>query len=89
MPLLLFAFLAALAVISGLGVILQRSPIHCVLALALTLVDIGALFIGQGTDQIHGSMMTGKERYAILGGVLLVIGLAFVISALRSRRRRL
>jgi NADH-quinone oxidoreductase subunit J len=48
MPLWLFIFLAVIAICGAFGVILQRSPLHCVLALALTLVDIGALFVGLG-----------------------------------------
>jgi NADH-quinone oxidoreductase subunit J len=46
MPLGIFAFLAALAIISGFGVILQRNPVHCVLAFALTLTDLGVLYMG-------------------------------------------
>ena len=72
MPLLLFAFLAALAVISGLGVILQRSPIHCVLALALTLVDIGALFIGLG------AVTVGFLQIIVYVGAIMILFL-FVI----------
>ena len=48
MPVWLFIFLAVIAICGAFGVILQRSPLHCVLALALTLVDIGALFVGLG-----------------------------------------
>ena len=35
MPLWLFAFLAVLAVLSALGVIVQRNPVHCLLGLAV------------------------------------------------------
>jgi len=46
MPIGIFMFLAALAVISGFGVIMQRNPVHCVLALALVLMDLGVIFMG-------------------------------------------
>lgn len=49
---------------------------------------VGALFIGQGTNVIHGSSMSGHGGYAGLGGVLLVIGLGLVIWAWRPRSRR-
>ena len=45
MPVALFIFLATVSIISALGVVAQKSPIHCLLALIMTLVSIGALFI--------------------------------------------
>ena len=46
MPIGIFMFLAALAIIAGFGVIMQRNPVHCVLALALVLMDLGVFFMG-------------------------------------------
>ncbi len=46
MPIGIFMFLAAFAIIAGFGVIMQRNPVHCVLALALVLIDLGVLFMG-------------------------------------------
>jgi NADH-quinone oxidoreductase subunit J len=45
MPVALFIFLAVVSIISALGVVVQKSPIHCLLALIMTLVSIGALFV--------------------------------------------
>jgi NADH-quinone oxidoreductase subunit J len=45
MPAGLFIFLAVVSIVSSLGVVVQKNPIHCLLALILTLVAIGALFI--------------------------------------------
>jgi hypothetical protein len=53
--------------------------------LGVLLVLIGALFIGQGTNIIHGSSMSGHGGYGGLGAVLLVIGLALLIGP-RLRR---
>jgi hypothetical protein len=53
--------------------------------LGVLLVLVGALFIGQGTNVIHGSSMSGHGGYAGLGAVLLVIGLGLLIW---PRRRR-
>lgn len=72
MPLGLFAFLAALAVIASLGVILQRNPVHCLLALALTLIDLGALYIGLGAETV------GLLQIIIYVGAIMVLFL-FVI----------
>jgi NADH-quinone oxidoreductase subunit J len=45
MPVGVFIFLGVVAIISALGVVVQRNPIHCLLALIMTLVTIGALFL--------------------------------------------
>ena len=49
---------------------------------------VGVLFVGQGTNVIHGSSMSGHGGYAALGGVLIVIGLGLVAWAWRLRSRR-
>jgi hypothetical protein len=49
---------------------------------------IGVVFIGQGTNVIHGSSMSGHGGYAGLGGVLVVIGLVLVVWAWRFGARR-
>jgi NADH-quinone oxidoreductase subunit J len=45
MSIAVFVFLATVAIISALGVIAQKNPVHCLLALIVTLMSIGALFI--------------------------------------------
>jgi NADH-quinone oxidoreductase subunit J len=45
MPVSVFIFLGALSIIASLGVIVQKSPVHCLLALIVTLMTIGVLFI--------------------------------------------
>jgi NADH-quinone oxidoreductase subunit J len=72
MPIWLFLFLAALAIISALGVVLQRNPIHCVLALALVLIDIGVLFMGLGAETV------GFLQIIVYVGAIMVLFL-FVI----------
>jgi NADH-quinone oxidoreductase subunit J len=72
MPPGLFFFLAALAVLSALGVIAQRNPVHCLLGLAVTLLDMGVLFIGLG------AVTVGFLQIIIYVGAILVLFL-FVI----------
>ena len=47
MPPFVYIFLGALAIVSALGVILQRNPIHSLLALIGTLLTVAILFIGE------------------------------------------
>lgn len=54
----------------------------------ILLVLVGAVFIGQGTNVIHGSSMSGHGGYAALGGALFVVGLGLVIWAWRRTARR-
>jgi NADH-quinone oxidoreductase subunit J len=72
MPLWLFVFLAALGVFSALGMILQRNAVHSLLAFALTLLDIGVLFIGLG------AVTVGFLQITIYVGAIMVLFL-FVI----------
>ena len=72
MPLWLFVFLAVLAILSAAGVILQRNPVHCLLGLALNLVDVGVMFIGLG------AVTVGFLQIIIYVGAIMVLFL-FVI----------
>jgi NADH-quinone oxidoreductase subunit J len=72
MPVWLFTFLAMVAIIGAFGVILQRNPVHCLLALALTLLDIGVLFIGLNAETV------GFLQIIIYVGAIMVLFL-FVI----------
>ena len=56
--------------------------------LGALLVLMGAVFIGQGTNMIHGSSMSGHGGYTGLGAVLVVIGLGLVFWAWRLRSRK-
>jgi hypothetical protein len=49
---------------------------------------VGAVWLGQGVGVIHGSFMSGHLFWAIAGGVLVVLGVAMLMSAWRIRNRR-
>ncbi len=72
MSLGLFFFLAVLAALSALGVIAQRNPVHCLLALAVNLLDIGVMFVGLG------AVTVGFLQIIIYVGAIMVLFL-FVI----------
>ena len=67
-----FIFLAALAVISALGVVIQRNPVHSLLALVFTLLIIAVLFIGLG------AVTVGILQAIVYAGAIMVLFL-FVI----------
>ena len=72
MPLGVFIFLGALAVISALGTVLQRNPVHCLLALVVTLLAIAVLFIGLD------AVTVGFLQVIVYAGAIMVLFL-FVI----------
>jgi NADH-quinone oxidoreductase subunit J len=72
MPLWMFAFFAALAIVSALGVIFQRNVVHCLLSLVLTLLVIAVLFIGED------AIVVGFLQAIVYGGAIMVLFL-FVI----------
>lgn len=78
MPIALFWFLAAVSLISALGVVLQRNPIHCLLALIVTLLTIAVLFIGED------AVVVGFLQAIVYGGAIMVLFL-FVIWLLNLR----
>jgi drug/metabolite transporter superfamily protein YnfA len=47
---------------------------------------IGAVWILQGTDALGGSGMSGHGQWAVIGAVLVLIGLALLAWAWRVRR---
>jgi NADH-quinone oxidoreductase subunit J len=72
MPLGLFIFLAALAVLSALGTVAQRNPVHCLLALVVTLLVIAIMFIGLDATTV------GFLQVIVYAGAIMVLFL-FVI----------
>lgn len=72
MPPVVFWFLATLSVVAALGVVVQRNPVHSLLALVLTLISIAVLFIGQD------AVVVGFLQVIVYAGAIMVLFL-FVI----------
>jgi hypothetical protein len=53
------------------------------------LLLLGAVWIGQGTNAIHGSGMSGHGQWAVIGGFGITVGLALLIWAWRIRKREM
>ena len=72
MPLGVFVFLAVLSIVSSFGVIAQRNPVHCLLALVMTLMAIGVMFIALD------AVTVGLLQIIVYVGAIMVLFL-FVI----------
>jgi len=56
--------------------------------LAVILIALGLVWVGQGTGLLKGtSFMVGDTKWAIIGAVAAVGGLALGVLELRRRRR--
>lgn len=52
----------------------------------VVLCAVGTLFVLQGTNVVHGSGMSGEGKWAIVGAVLIAVGLASLAWAAARRR---
>jgi len=77
MPPFLYIFLGALAIVSALGVIVQRNPIHSLLALIATLMTVAILFIGED------AVVVGFLQIIVYAGAIMVLFI-FVIMLLNA-----
>jgi len=55
------------------------------LVVAILLVAIGSVWIGQGLGYIPGSFMTGDPFWAFAGGVAVLLGAFLAWDAFRAR----
>jgi NADH-quinone oxidoreductase subunit J len=83
MTLGVFIFLAVLAVLSALGTVAQRNPVHCLLALVVTLLTIAVIFIGLDAVTV-GFLQAIVYAGAIMVLFLFVIWLLNLQAELRS-----
>ena len=58
------------------------------LVVAGVLVVFGGVFFFQGIGALGGSGMTGDRTWAVIGPVMVVVGLVVAVFALRRRRTR-
>jgi hypothetical protein len=46
---------------------------------------VGCIWILQGINILPGSFMTGQTKWAVYGGIMVVVGIGLLISANRRR----
>jgi hypothetical protein len=56
-------------------------------AIGIVLCAVGTVWILQGTKVIHGSGMSGQGKWAVIGAVVVVVGLACFAWAARYHRK--
>ena len=56
--------------------------------IGVVLCLVGAVWILQGVNVLHGSGMSGHGQYAVLGVVTVLVGAALVAWAAAVRRRQ-
>ena len=54
----------------------------------IILVVLGAVWIAQGVGAMNGSAMSGHGQYAVLGVVVVLIGLFLLLRAWRARKNQ-
>jgi LPXTG-motif cell wall-anchored protein len=47
-----------------------------ILVLSILIALVGMVWFGQGIGLIHGSMMTDDSKWAVIGGIMIVVGVA-------------
>jgi hypothetical protein len=55
---------------------------------AILLLLAGATWFLQGINVLPGSFMTGQIRWAIYGGIAVAVGVALLVTANRSAKKR-
>ncbi|MFF6992823.1 hypothetical protein [Streptomyces sp. NPDC010273] len=53
----------------------------------IILVVLSAVWIAQGVGAMNGSAMSGHGQYAVLGGVVALVGLFLLVRAWQMRNR--
>lgn len=55
--------------------------------IGIVLCGVGTIFILQGTKVIQGSTMSGQGKWAVVGAVVVAVGLACFAWAARHHRK--
>jgi hypothetical protein len=58
------------------------------LGIGALLVIIGAVWFLQGIDVLGGSGMSGKTQWAIVGPIVVLVGVVLLVVGVRRRRGR-
>ena len=65
----------------------SRAARSTLTTVAVIVIVVGAIWIGQGAGLIPGSFMTGDQKWLIIGIVLAVVGIVMLVVGLRKPKR--
>ena len=74
-----FYFLSGLAILSGVLVITRKNPVHCALALILTLLSVAGLYL-----MLYAPFVAGVQIILYVGGIMVLF--LFVIMLVNIER---
>ncbi len=67
LPLIAFGILSAVALVSGILVITQRSPVHSVIWLIVTLFSVGGIYL-----MLHAEFLFAVQVILYVGGIMVL-----------------
>jgi len=60
---------------------------YALVIIGIIMIAIGGIWILQGTNILPGSFMTGQQMWAIIGAIVLVVGIIGLIAGARMIAR--
>jgi hypothetical protein len=60
---------------------------YALVIIGVIMIAIGAVWILQGTGMLPGSVMSGQQMWAIIGAVVLIVGIIVLLSGARMISR--
>lgn len=66
---------------------MSKVPAIVMTVIGVIALLLGGLWIGQGSNLIKGSFMTGSTMWLIIGAVVFLVGVLLIIGSLDRRRR--
>jgi LPXTG-motif cell wall-anchored protein len=55
------------------------------LTISILIALIGIVWFGQGIGMIHGSIMTDDSKWAVIGAIMIVVGLGIFLFAKKRK----
>jgi type IV secretory pathway VirB6-like protein len=60
---------------------------YALVIIGVILIAIGGIWIVQGTNILPGSFMTGQQQWAVIGAIVLIVGIALLVAGARMIAR--
>jgi len=77
-----FYFLSAIALLSGIGVITQKNPVHSALALIFTLLSLAGLYL-----MLYAPFVAGVQIILYAGGIMVLFLFVIMLVSIEKSTR--